>query len=632
MTSGRIFILLLVCTIYASKASSADIKTALVIGNNTYQLAPLLNSVKDATAVSKELKALGFEVELVTNAPFSTMAARFDEFSKKISGTNGVVAVIYYSGHAMQRLDRNLLLATDVKLDAIDKTSFDIQEFLSTIKPASESTYLVILDACREYSHNQGKQGLAPVDAPPGTLIAFSTGPGRLASDGDPKDGNGIYTKHLIKHLKTPGIPVESVFKKVRASVITETKGDQVPWENSSMLRDYYFLGAPVGGLATSHASQEREVASDTGGSISKLSVLYEVLDSLSDKSIVSSRDIESLNSIFKPAYGIEVNGEEARFLSAYVLSLGIHAIDIPQFIRARYGIRSGIGVIVAQSDGSGLDKRIGVQNGDIVLAINGKEVHSGEDFRDVLELQSHSPGEIFSMTLLREGNQIERSAVLERSATDTLILTLVVEWLRQENFPRARELLEGLASIGNPRAMGLLAKLFFENSHGFEGNKFDLAFDYATKSARLGDLHGESILTLAYDAGRGTDTNKGKAIDLMAQYASKGENWALGMLAARYLKGDGIHKDYEKSRTYAERGAYLGDHNSATVLALLYANGFGVEKSKEMAIQWYSRSLEIVKLYKMNSISEKYEQEVKREIRSLSQPSSLLQRMFNLD
>lgn len=601
-----------------SHSLSAEIKTALVIGNNSYQLAALENSVKDANAISKELKALGFAVELVTNAPYSLMAARFDAFAKKVSGVNGVVAVVYYSGHGMQRDDRNLLLGIDVKHDTIDESSIDMQKFLSSIRPASDSTYLVILDACRQYAKGLEKQGLAPLDAPPGTLIAYSTAPGRLASDGDPKDGNGVYTKYLIKHLKTPGLPVESVFKKIRASVLTETKGDQVPWENSSMLRDLYFVGAPVGSLARQPITSAKEIALEKkGGATSRLSALYEVLTALQGKPFVSPDDIEALNAIFKPAYGIEVKADEARFMSKYLLSIGVGTQDIPGFVREKYGITPGFGVMVLQSDGSGFAETVGILNGDLILKINDKEVRSGDDFKDVLQLQSRKPGEILSLTVLREGQQIGRSAVLERSAADTLMLQLVNEKWRQKDHVRLRALLEGLASKNNARAMGLLAKFYFENGEGFEGSKFDLAFDYAKKSAALGDFHGKAMVSQAYESGRGTDTNRGKAIELLNRFAEEGENWAIGMLATRYSKGEGVERNYEKARKYAERGAFMGDHNAAFAMGRIYSEGLGVSKSNEEAIKWFQRTLEIIRLYQGDT--KQYQEVIERGIKSLS-------------
>jgi len=106
---------------------------------------------------------------------------------------------------------------------------------------------IVILDACRNNpfarSFRVSTSGLAQMDAPAGTFIAFATAPGSIASDG--AGDNGIYTKHLLQHMRTPGLTIEHVFKQVRISVMAETKGEQVPWESSSLRGDFAFRAGP---------------------------------------------------------------------------------------------------------------------------------------------------------------------------------------------------------------------------------------------------------------------------------------------------------------------------------------------------------------------------------------------------
>ena len=101
----------------------------------------------------------------------------------------------------------------------------------------------MILDACRNNpfarKFRSSSQGLAQMDAPSGTLVAFATAPGSVASDGTGK--NGIYTQHLLASLGQPGVPVEQLFKRVRVGVMKDTRNAQVPWESSSLVGDFYF-------------------------------------------------------------------------------------------------------------------------------------------------------------------------------------------------------------------------------------------------------------------------------------------------------------------------------------------------------------------------------------------------------
>jgi uncharacterized caspase-like protein len=89
-------------------------------------------------------------------------------------------------------------------------------------------------------SWRSSQRGLAVVQAARGTLIAYSTSPGEVALDGDGR--NGIFTKHLLAQMTTPGLPVEQVFKQTRVGGMQETNGQQVPWESSSLLGEFSFV------------------------------------------------------------------------------------------------------------------------------------------------------------------------------------------------------------------------------------------------------------------------------------------------------------------------------------------------------------------------------------------------------
>jgi len=103
----------------------------------------------------------------------------------------------------------------------------------------------MVLDACRDNVFTRGwrsaQRGLAVMQAARGALIAFSTAPGDVALDGSGR--NGVYTKYLLQYITRRGLPMEELFKLVRTGVWEETKGKQIPWENSSLLGDFYVAG-----------------------------------------------------------------------------------------------------------------------------------------------------------------------------------------------------------------------------------------------------------------------------------------------------------------------------------------------------------------------------------------------------
>lgn len=236
---------------------------ALVIGNGAYSFSPLKNPVNDARAIAETLRGFGFEVELRENARMPTMLEALREFAHK--GRDYHVRLFYYGGHGLQLGGKNYLLPVDADIkteDDVPARSADLGEFLDRIGQFPQGLNIVILDACRNNPfagdgvlladgrrvrfRGAAPGGLAPVEAPSGTLVAFSTAPGAIALDGV-GSRHSLYTKHLLEQIGTPGLPVEQMFKRVRVAVAAETKRQQVPWENSSLMGDFCFRTIPGG-------------------------------------------------------------------------------------------------------------------------------------------------------------------------------------------------------------------------------------------------------------------------------------------------------------------------------------------------------------------------------------------------
>jgi carboxyl-terminal processing protease len=234
-------------------------RIALVIGNAAYRSAPLRNPVNDAQAVAAALKALGFQVLLRENATQREMLDSLREFSQRASKSQ--VRLLFYAGHGVQIKGRNYLMPVDAEVqseDDIAQKGADVTELLERLATLADGVNLVVLDACRTNPFSFGPAqladsrrfrtrglgsqaaGLAPVQAPSGTLVAFSTAPGAVAID-NPLQKNSVYTKHLLASLRTPGLPIERLFKQVRVAVAQETQQQQVPWETSSLMGEFCF-------------------------------------------------------------------------------------------------------------------------------------------------------------------------------------------------------------------------------------------------------------------------------------------------------------------------------------------------------------------------------------------------------
>jgi hypothetical protein len=221
-------------------------RVALVIGNSAYKDSPLLNPVNDARAMAHALRNLGFEVLYGENLPQNDMKRNIRVFGEKIR--TGGVGLFYYAGHGIQIRGINYLIpvaAMITKEEEVEYESVDIGLVLAQMEAARNQLNIVILDACRNNpfarSFRSAQKGLASIDAPSGTLLAYATAPGSVASDGAGE--NGLYTQEILKNMRLPGVSIEQVFKQVRIGVQDKTQGKQVPWESSSLVGDFYFSG-----------------------------------------------------------------------------------------------------------------------------------------------------------------------------------------------------------------------------------------------------------------------------------------------------------------------------------------------------------------------------------------------------
>jgi hypothetical protein len=226
-----------------------DIRVALVIGNAAYKSAPLDNPVNDATDIANELKRRGFKVITRNNTNLRSLQQVVRDFSDEFKKSD--VGLIYYSGHGVETKGQNYLIPVDAdirkeyELSAQAYPASQLTAMMEEVQSFDDKkrVAILILDACRDNpltrSWRSSGRGLARMDAPAGTFISFSTSPGSVASDG--RGRNSPFTKHLLQAIRKPDVPIELMFKQVRVGVMDETKGEQIPWDSSSLTGDFYF-------------------------------------------------------------------------------------------------------------------------------------------------------------------------------------------------------------------------------------------------------------------------------------------------------------------------------------------------------------------------------------------------------
>lgn len=230
----------------ARAAAQVGPKQALVVGNAQYPDHPLANPENDAADLTTKLSGIGFAVTTVRNGGRAAMLQAVRQHAARL--TRESLSVFYFAGHGVQIAGRNFLVPVDARLERAEDMltqGVSIDEVIATIAQARPRFNVLILDACRDNPFGDGKiAGLAPLDAPADTLIAFATAPGKVASDG--RGRNGLYTSHLLRHVASAERRVEEVFKLVRVGVLEDSSGQQLPWENTALTADLALARFPA--------------------------------------------------------------------------------------------------------------------------------------------------------------------------------------------------------------------------------------------------------------------------------------------------------------------------------------------------------------------------------------------------
>jgi formylglycine-generating enzyme required for sulfatase activity len=233
----------------ASSAAEAERRIALVIGNGAYTtISPLRNPRSDAALMADTLSAVGFEVVSALDVDRRAMGRAIRDFGTLLRGAGpDAVGLFYYAGHGVQHDGDNYLIPLDANVDSgadLSIEAFRAADVLAQMSQAENALNIAILDACRNNPFPSGtrntERGLARVSAFNGSMIAFAAAPGESALDGS--GANSPYTAALAEAMQTPGLTVEQVFKQARVDVLSVTDGAQTPWEESSLVGEFYFV------------------------------------------------------------------------------------------------------------------------------------------------------------------------------------------------------------------------------------------------------------------------------------------------------------------------------------------------------------------------------------------------------
>jgi hypothetical protein len=258
----------------SANAAKADKRVAFVVGNGAYRnVAALPNPAIDAKSMAKVLRNVGFDVVEGANLTRDKMTEKLLEFGNKAEGAD--VALFFYAGHGIAINGTNYLLPVDadlksemdVKLGSAINIDVTLEQTMADAK-----VKLVFLDACRDNPFAAKiksnattrsvsvQSGLAEMKSGEGTLIAFATGPGQTALDGE-VGTNSPFTRALMANIASPGVEIQQAMTKVRAQVNEETNKSQLPWGHTNLIGSVYLNPAPVAAGSAAEAPNTPAVA-----------------------------------------------------------------------------------------------------------------------------------------------------------------------------------------------------------------------------------------------------------------------------------------------------------------------------------------------------------------------------------
>jgi len=207
----------------------------------------LANPSGDADLIAASLRAVGFDVEVIKDGDQRAMRRAIVRLGDRLATAGaGATGLFFYAGHGIQARGVNYLIPVGAEIEReadLEIEGVPADAVLAQLEEARAATNIIILDACRNMplarSFRSGTRGLARMDAPRGSFIAYSTAPGSVAADGT--GTNSPFARALAERIAQSREPIEVTFREVRRAVLTETAGLQTPWDSSSLVEPFAF-------------------------------------------------------------------------------------------------------------------------------------------------------------------------------------------------------------------------------------------------------------------------------------------------------------------------------------------------------------------------------------------------------
>ncbi len=582
-----VFIAFVALIITLPGVAQAQKRVALVIGNGNYTgVSPLANPPNDARLMAGTLRSLGFEVIEKIDASQKSMKRAVRAFGDLLeAGGDDAVGLFYYAGHGVQVKGANYIIPVDaqiIKEGDVSIESIDANDVLSMMEHSGAGLNFVILDACRNNpflsSNRSGSRGLAEMNAPTGSFIAYATSPGDVAADGD--GVNSPYTTALSNAMLEPGIAVERMFRKVRNNVRSATNNDQTPWESSSLIgEDFFFNPAGAQATKTPAVTQQNNLTPET--------IFWQSIQGSADASLFEAYLSQYPNGTFNAIAKIKM-----KILNRSQVAAIDPTQDANQSVSGRAPITDCDRLAAHPYD----PDKVG-------LGVKWNNLVAGTAIRACEQALKQYPDEMRFVYQLgrsnnKDGNYNRTLTYLREAAAGNYVTAFSAigvmydngEGVAENDAEAIRWYRKG-AEQGYARAQYLLGTMY-ENGEGVTENDTE-ATGWYRKAAEQGYARAQHYLGTMYDFGKGVTENDTEAVRWYRKAAEQGYARAQYNLGVMYYNGKGVaENDTEAIRWYrkaAEQGYARAQYNLGT----MYENGEGVAENNTEALRWYRKAAE---------------------------------------
>jgi TPR repeat protein len=616
----------------ATPADAAERRVAFVIGNSTYQSVPQLpNPKNDAQAVAASLKKSGFEVITALDLDRVHFDAAMEKFVRSLAGAD--LSVFYYSGHGIQVGGDNRIIPIDAGLKSpadLEVETISVKTIMSYMRSNSK-VQLVYLDSCRNnpfpsetYLIGPEKQsaaagvGLAPVEAQPGSLVAFSTQPGAIAVDGT--GDKSPFTESMLRQSFKLGVDSQTALTRVTQEVWDATHQKQKPWSTSTLVEPVY-LSRPVIRIAssamassgvkvgTAPAAEQPAAAPQKDTSVQVAGLLAETF-AKPRRVPIGVGQVAMLNDfpVIRAANGTQIEITSApktgvMYLDGKALGEGD---SIDQNALRKVTFEPSIG---SENKIESVEFKVAQNQSDAGTKVVGKiepfVVSCDSEAGEPLDLQGIEagklPNEINPLTAIPACTE----AVQQFPGTVRYLYELGRAKLAARDVPGAVDMFQKAADGGHIRAFNQLG---YMAEHGV-GRAQDLAEANRLfkAAAEGGDPYGMLSYGRNLTFGRGVQKNVPEGVRLLNRAVEMGHTYAMNELGAMYLYGREVRKNPARGLRFYQASLARDDIYAMRNLGLAYLNGQGVAKDTTTALALFKKASDGGHPYAPNDIGVMY-------------------------